>query len=578
MIVRVSTSERPTVTGRHSAWRLLVLATCAAALLLTPGCGGCLRRVEKTDEELLKEEEERLARLKEKEEKPPLETRHLLCQPNEGKLTYCWCKPGHWTAVSLFGAKANHNDFDGELEFGVVDTNGNPLSLEGMGYTMSGIRPAPLPKGQPKNFEAMVFVPGTIKQARIASRILERRSGRTALEFPHPVGKMLPYQYHFVVLARLPGSYGYLKELVCFRSPSSVKTAVSESQRNYYRLTYQAGDQPSSLPPHALYWTSIAYLLWDDADPAALRPEQQTALLDWLHWGGQLIISGPDSLDRLGNTFLTPHLPATSPGRRNLTAQDVTPLSDSWRTSGKRVNPPLVPAQPWAGTQLTKHPEARYVPGTGELVIERRVGRGRIVVTAFPLTVRELIGWKSFDGFFNGCLLGRPVRYFYIDSEGVNRVTWAEAARTVPAPRPANAGGADFMGQTSAQISAADPAQTCKLRYFTRDTQRDSSLLSPTPPVSPSPGPRRTFTDPGLDPEMEEKYLPDVGSWRDFNAVAGAARTSLQNAARIEVPDPKFVLWVLGGYLLVLVPVNWAFFRLLGRGPASGNGVFCPAG
>ena len=69
------------------------------------------------------------------------------------------------------------------------------------------------------------------------------------------------------------------------------------------------------LPSQALLWTSIACVLWDNVDAAALDSQQQQALLDWLHWGGQLILSGPDTLDALGHSFLAPYLPATAGGR-----------------------------------------------------------------------------------------------------------------------------------------------------------------------------------------------------------------------------------------------------------------------
>ena len=73
-----------------------------------------------------------------------------------------------------------------------------------------------------------------------------------------------------------------------------------------------------ALPAHANQWTSIACVLWDDASPAALEPAQQQAMLDWLHWGGQLILSGPDTLDTLRDSFLAPYLPALRAGARKL--------------------------------------------------------------------------------------------------------------------------------------------------------------------------------------------------------------------------------------------------------------------
>ena len=52
-------------------------------------------------------------------------------------------------------------------------------------------------------------------------------------------------------------------------------------------------------------------------------------------------------------------------------------------------------------------------------------------------------------------------------------------------------------------------------------------------------------------------------TWQDPLQMAQAARTSLQNAARIEVPDRWFVVLFVAGYLFVLVPLNWLLFRLL---------------
>ncbi len=45
--------------------------------------------------------------------------------------------------------------------------------------------------------------------------------------------------------------------------------------------------------------------------------------MDWLHWGGQLMVNGPDSLDLLKGSFLEPYLPATSGGSRKISAGDL---------------------------------------------------------------------------------------------------------------------------------------------------------------------------------------------------------------------------------------------------------------
>ena len=56
-----------------------------------------------------------------------------------------------------------------------------------------------------------------------------------------------------------------------------------------------------------------------------------------------------------------------------------------------------------------------------------------------------------------------------------------------------------------------------------------------------------------------------AGRWNDFSPVAQAARTALRDAAGISVPERSFIVWVVVGYLCVLVPANWIVFRFLGR-------------
>ncbi len=56
-----------------------------------------------------------------------------------------------------------------------------------------------------------------------------------------------------------------------------------------------------------------------------------------------------------------------------------------------------------------------------------------------------------------------------------------------------------------------------------------------------------------------------MAAWNDRSGAATAARGALRDAAGISVPRGEFVLQVLAIYLLVLAPVNWGIFRLIGR-------------
>jgi hypothetical protein len=521
---------------------LLSLSLCLAVLATTTGCSGCRKTPQQIQAEREKEEAERRAKERErrKEKKPDLEMGKLVSLPHEWGSSVCPYKPGHWTTADL-PAKANNFDLWGDLETVVVDRRGKPMRLIGMPYTSSGSREVALPKGRRKTLECVLQVPPAGLDAFVSSRISGRKGGRGVYEQMHLNLKRMPaYQYHFVVLARWPQSYKYLEGLDSVKNPTDVTMGTSQEEWSlgYYRVHLVTAEKRATLPRHALFWTSIAYVLWDDAEPSALGLEQRTALLDWLHWGGQLIISGPDSLDALANSYLDPYLPATTTRTRELTAADLKELDARWTLPvHQRPGRRLAPAEPWGGIAIDVHPEAREVPGTRGLLVERRVGRGRIVVSAFELDSPELTSWPGFDGFFNACLLGRPPRRF-IDRDFEVQVTWADG-----------------------RFHQFDPRAVSGLRYFSRDTGPKQVLLPEGEDLGPV---AEGFL--GLTEEQARRtHGPDVGSWSDFNPVANSAREALKNAARIEIPERMFVVWVVAVYLLVLVPANWLVFRAIGR-------------
>lgn len=523
----------------------LALMLCLAALVALPGCGGCRKTPQQLQAEREKMEAERRAKERErkKKKKPDLEMGRLISLPHGPNPDFCTYKPGHWNAAAM-PAKANNADLLGDLKVGVVDARGRPVGLLGMGYSSTGSRQVTLPKGQAKLLQSVLYVPRSGRNVFASGRIdaRARKGGRVAGQKAHPLKRMPSYQYHFVVLAQWPVNlnYKYLEGLDSVKHPSALDSGDSDS--DFYRVHLVGADAQAVLPSYGLFWTSIAYVLWDDALADAILPDQQVALLDWLHWGGQLIISGPDSLDSLGTSFLAPYLPATSAGSRELSGADFDGLNDRFTLPvhgrpGRR----LVPAAPWAGVVFDLHADAREVPGTGALLVERRVGRGRIVVSAFELDQRELTDWPGYDGFFNACLLGRPPRRFEGPESDV-QVTWTESG-----------------------FGPFDPRAVSKLRYFARDTGKKEA--DPREPGGMAYGGYGggvgSLGYTGED--AQRMYGPDVASWSDFNSVANSARQSLQNAARIEIPKREFVLWVLGAYLLILVPANWLVFRAIGR-------------
>jgi len=571
----------------------MALAVCLGltAIAALPGCGGCRRETaaekKKREEEEKKKKEEEKKKKKEKP-KPDFVGDSLKVQPYDDSNDRAAVKSGHWVSATQ-RLKANNFNFQGELHSATVSGTGKPIDLERTPYRIAMTRPASLPKEQEKHFETSHYVPrqpnrqdNNMSMLRIQSRLRQRGSSREVWS-RDPLTEVMPaHQFFLVVLAGNADSYGYLKQLDSIAPPWDDFDTAQTGEALYYRVVLPKITKGVPLPSHALNWTAVAVVVWDDVSPETLTPDQQRAMLDWLHWGGQLIVSGPRSMERLKGSFLADYLPA-KPGKGiKLTQDRFDAINDRFspveRNKGKQVRHTLtvVPDKPLEGVELIKHGEADSVPFTGDLVVERRAGRGRIVVTAFSLTVRPVKHWPNFDGFFNACLLRRPARQF---AKGPNLdliVKWADA-QTHP--------------------RRLDPRLVSQLRYFSRDMGHVPGTRSRQPvkkprnddewmietevdrfgnPIEKRPAEEEFVDDTPAGPwAVDDPPLPHggyhpwpqsgMGGWNDFSGASDAARDSLRQAAGIAVPDASFVVQVLGFYLIVLVPVNWGIFRIIGR-------------
>jgi hypothetical protein len=466
-------------------------------------------------------------------------------------------KPGHWV-TTFQEIKANNFDASAELRSAATDSQGEVLPVPRTLYQMAGFQPVQLPKGQSRRFETTYLIPleaGNLTRQVWLDRQLQAVRGGNALLAPDrvPIAVMPDYQYFFVVLSAAPDRYSFLKSLTTFSAPRS--DLQDNETLLLYRVLLPTIDRLAPLPDHSLTWTSIAYLLLDDFDPTWLTPEQELAFLDWLHWGGQAIISGPRSLDRLRGSFLEPYLAADSKRTIELSSEALAELDRNWSLpadvkSGRSRNLQLRAEKPMVGVELAPHEQSTAVRGCGELVYERAVGRGRVVVTAFSLADPYLLQWgPSYDSFMNGCLVRRPARQFQV---------------TEFLPQ------ADFVdGRIKRYFS--DPRLSTRLRYWSRDTL----AIPVTRPAAPQPEAQNRDEGSSTLAQANEEDLPQleersagvggVGAWNDESGVSASARAALEDAAGISIPRGDFVLRVLAIYLLVLAPLNWAFFRLLGR-------------
>ncbi len=350
---------------------LLVVLSGTILMAATAGCSGCRKSDDQAKTEEEKKKEEELAKKKAKAKKPPFKVGDLETLPSEGTVNRNFVKPGH-TVTAWVPAVSNDEDLRADFETSVTDSSSRPIPVGDTRYHMVMSRPAVLPKGQEKYLESTFFIP--VEAARDSSNVFLQhrlkavRGGRIVHENAQIARQMPAYQYLFAVLSGNPNVYGYLKQLES-TSPAYDELLDDGSRQVFYRVVLPTIEQRVPLPSHPFSWTTVAYVLWDGLQPSGMTPDQQTAMVDWLHWGGQLIISGPLSLDQLAGSFLDPYLPATAESSVALGPADFVALNQAWALTPKAASTRLTlnvqETSPIVGVRLAPRPGSEVHRGDG---------------------------------------------------------------------------------------------------------------------------------------------------------------------------------------------------------------------
>lgn len=581
--------------------RYLALTLLCFSLVMVTGCSGCS---DKEDSKAAKKEEDKKKK-KKKKKKPDFESRRAVILPgyypkpktqeeieeekanpalaaannrNRPTVTKNRTKLGHWVTTN-FQAIANNFNAEGQLTTYSQTGTSSPVRIPSTDYYISSTRPVSMPKGEWKNFETTVFLPTRNTRTRSASinyQVNRSASGLPQIQSFDGAPLMKPHQFHFLVLSTRPDTYNFLEFADSIRLRGG--TITGGKIPPFYFIVPSIPGDPVPLPQHALNWTTIAYLVWDDYDPDQLKPEHQQALLDWIHFGGQLIVSGPDSLDKLQNSFLAQYLPAQFERSRNLTSTDIEELNKNWTVKLKR-NPAeerklkISDSVPLLGVDFKPHDNARFVDGTGGIAIERNLGRGRIVMTAFSLNAPAIRKWRSFKSFFNGALLRKPARNFgrVKDDHEAVAFEWADDATSVYDPllgstlrflsRDLSRSGTEQSVSANSGVAAEDDLPTnLGFGYQTYNENPHLKIKN-----AKNSGLKRNLKNHRYYGGFQDAPQSGVAGWNDQSGISHAARNTLKLAAGIKPPSSSFVLKMLAAYLLVLVPLNWFIFRMIGR-------------
>ncbi len=474
-----------------------------------------------------------------------MQATRVVSLPGSSGRTELFVKPGHWTATWL-EATAD-DDFHGTLDAQWVDVVGAPLGYPPMGFRLRAERPAVLPKKQVRGFEQLLFTPNDddfdgpgvtdsreskLRDTNGRFRLAGQMKIPAAYEARQRLTALRDHQALFAVVSSRPYEYAFLNTFDALATPHGPN--VLPEHDAHYRILFAAEEHRALLPSSMLGWTTTAYLLWDDYDSGRLSDDQRQALVDWVHWGGVLIVAGPGLLDAPLGEPLASLLPAMTSGSAALDAAALSPLLKTARSKD-------VPStqKSWSGAQLKLQSTGEVLLGTADapLIAERRVGRGRVLVTAFRPSQAELVAWHEYGSFANAYLLRRPARSWRPHPTSNRFIT------SVWSDRPQIYFDDELRG---GRIDPwFDPVRVSGLRFTGRGDVAGRT--------------RRQTID------VQPPIGPGTAAWRDDDPLSDTMRGVLRDAAGIFAPPASLVLLLLAAYVTAAVPINWLVFRLLKR-------------
>lgn len=579
-------------------WYLL---GAALFLFFTPGCGGCRQ----TDSDSSDEDSQ--------EPKPVVIISEPLPLPYGNDVFRMLVKPGHVVEAQQ-EFKVGAIDIKGRIEGQSFSKAGQPLPVPGSRWSLNFTRDVSLPKQQTKQFELRFFVSPSLERDENSlipinpdlRTVLIDRETETPMVSPRPtaITPLPKHQYFFVVLSDHKDDYEFLNKTDIVSWPS-LEIWDSELQAAYQLiLCSKAGDR-WRLPSTFFGWTSTAFLIWDDVDPDSLSSAQKQALIDWLHWGGQIIISGPTSMSRLTGSFLEPYLPLQASTTGSFAQPNVDFLNSTWAlreptVSFLRPRGQLLPEDPEASdTSMPNTPDSNaalaspaptnsdgsleeefrpvipkatdpldslsplpsrsiplvngtltygssWVNNSGELIAEKMVGRGRVVLSTFSISDPYFARWRSFSSFLNATMLGRPPRAWQENTFN-SQQTWLY--------QPNQEG--DSRLATHFRISTRDGLAGLVNEKVLFDRQSSKSKA----PLNWKNVAEAGSVVSGWDGDP----INGIASWNSSSSASNAAKSILRKAAGVNVPKVKTIALLLLCYLACVVPLNWFIFFLIGK-------------
>lgn len=531
------------VDEQAGRWWLRVLCLLWMVSVLT-GCRGCSDPTKQGQADKDKAENR----------KSRLTVRDVKVEPYPSDPMPMVLKPGHWYQGRQ-EIRANEENEALELTLMLGRKSEEIIPLSSGNQYVKFHRRTSIAKGQTKATELLFYVPslpsslevdGQSMQPSLRMEVKNRGFGVTLAE-QLTLGRVgRPEQYSVVVLSKDPARHQFWGGLSCMVWPSVLVDAAAKVSPHRV-ISLGEKEMGSSLPDRAVLWTPISHLVWYDADPSMLSESQQRAIVDWLHFGGQIIFSGPDALGAVNNSFLSPYFPLREIQTQTLTQEKFQSFVETWTVpniKGERDVPLLAPTRqmPWLSVQLGEG--AEWVPQAESLIAESAVGNGRVCVAMVPLSEDVLVRWKSYASLVNAALLRHPPRdWRSSDSVGGEMVWWKDLGRE------------------------GDPTLSTRFRWLTRDSRQSMLAVASDEKEGDEKeeGEEKKTDRNDTENELARLQTRSAAGWNDESSVSTGAAMCLAKASGISVPRVDLIVKLLAGYLLILVPLNWLVFKLMGR-------------
>ena len=491
-----------------------------------------------------------------------------------------YVKPNHWFTLT-FELRANDDNYDGVLQTEAV-------KLAGMPHEVYFRREGRLIKEQRARRAVQMMVPDANGMVPKQFEVELIRAGalRPDAAWQATLSTLPPHQMLLLVLSKESTSkFAAWSKMSALLPGSAERDGGDLEKLRYYRLVLPIETDSVALSSHPLTWTTMSHVIWDNYSPDVLSVSQQQAMLDWLHWGGQIVLCGGagQSFSVLHDSFLGPYLPGEVTGETvALSEEGLKPLSQSYppphyasvldnqsepvpaerrgapRRAARVYRAPASirpgPKRPVYLTVLKAKPGAQTIP-LGEasphaLAVESRVGRGRITMLALNPNEEALLAWPGLDTLIRRVVLRRPEESLG-DWNGPDGPIPNSPARVRLLSQELS-----WYRITSRDLvatlgeSPAKPEPKTKTEAKTKAAAKtNATTVTATPEEQAS--------------ENDLHQFPSVADWRDNATLPRLSRDLLEEASGITIPSSHFVLRVILAYLLTVVPLNWLICRFV---------------